>query len=76
MERREGAVEVGHAAALGDWGYSGAVRGRNLGGAGLDMGWRVSDLDVVEGKGWLRGVRGLVVYSTGCVLAFIIEQVL
>lgn len=45
------------------------MRGRKLGGAGLDMGWRVSDLDV-EGKGWLRGARGL-----DLVVAFI-EQAL
>lgn len=50
------------------------MRGRKLGGAGLDMGWGVSDLEV-ERKGWLRGFRDLVVYSTGYAMAFI-EQAL
>lgn len=37
LERGEGGVEVGHAAALGGWSYSGAVRIRKVGGAGLNM---------------------------------------
>lgn len=41
----------------------------------MDMSWRgVSDLNV-EGNGWLGGVRSLVVYIAGGVLAFI-EQAL
>lgn len=52
------------------------MRRRKLGGAGLDMSWRgVSDLDVEGRNGWVRGVRRLVVYGAGGVLAFI-EQAL
>lgn len=76
MERGEGGVEVGHAAALGDCSCFDKVRSRKLGGAGLDMSWRgVGDLNVEGGNGWVRGVRRLIDCGAGGVLAFL-EQAL